>query len=185
MTETALPQVAAALSESVREPAPGSSAAPLVVADSENERPKVVGIRQEGGQYKGKLNSDLCVWAGEGGAPSERGAFKNVAYYGCLDVTDEKGRVRYFFGHGDTILFRLRDAEAKGVCLGFAQKVGKAYEVIVSMLEDPGVMLVPRERFCRLDASEPPADSVETKQLLAEFLAAKHTKAGMSKTWCV
>jgi hypothetical protein len=166
MQDAPPPAATAPLPERARETVPEPAAASVVVVDVEDRRPTTVGIRQEGGSYKSAKGSDFLLWNGKGGAPDHLGNFNHVGLYGALDIGRAPERVRHFFGHGDTIFYNDGGAEARGVCLGFAQKKGKPYDIIVDGGSDKGTFLIGRGSYVRLVELEPPANANETKVLL-------------------
>jgi hypothetical protein len=148
------------------------------VDGSEDEPRRVVGIRQEGGQYKVTGNSDFSPWLGQHGSVEERGKYKSVVLYGMLRVGNGAVTQRHFFGHGDTIVFRRGEMQARGLCLGFAEPNGKAYAIIVRSLDEQKTQLMDRKNYIALDEKEPPVNSDETKQWLFAFLQNGTQKRG-------
>lgn len=142
--------LAALAAAAAREEARANSEVSAASANVPGGAREVVGVRQQGGQYKVNPNSDFSPWVGPDGAVAEPGKFKSVVLYGMLLLGEKGQRVRHFFGHGDTIIFRRGESEARGVCLGFAEPEGKAYGIIVRPQGEEEAVLVNRRQYVRL-----------------------------------
>jgi hypothetical protein len=152
---------------------------PPAPAQREEESVAEVGLRQQGGSYKHNKGSDLYLWHGNGCALDAAmcGPFKHIYLYGAL----VRGSCKYFFGHGDTILVDFNDEVCERLCLGFAEKKGKSYTIIVNDSALNETDCVARDKFTGICTEKGPADSEECKQLLEAFVGKASQKRAASE----